>query len=266
MGADNNTEQGTNLPDFRAAQLEFSAHIRNPDLYPRPADIEARRMQIYIDLFYNNIKSFLDGAFPVSRKVVGETRWRKLAREFVHLHPSESPYFLQISEEFMTFLDQRGLHELPPFLLELCHYEWVELALDVAVETKQEAVDPSADLSGDIVIADAVRALVYTYPVHTIGPGHQPVEPPAQSTYLLVYRNRELQVRFMASNPVTHRLLELLKLYNAQAAFAQIAEELNSGGHAVDLQTLYQQGQATLTRLFEAGIILGARPPEAKAG
>ena len=51
-------------------------------------------------------------------------------RKFVHRHPSESPYFLEISQEFLTFLSEqvhRVTSSLPEFLLELAHYEWVEL-------------------------------------------------------------------------------------------------------------------------------------------
>ena len=116
---------GRNLPDFKALQLDFAAHIRNPEKNPAPGDIEARRMKIYVDLFFNNIKSFLDSAFPVAAEVVGAARWREIVRDFVHHHPSESPFFLQISEEFLTFLHGQNYADLPGFLLELCHYEWV---------------------------------------------------------------------------------------------------------------------------------------------
>ncbi|HKX55116.1 MAG TPA: putative DNA-binding domain-containing protein, partial [Xanthomonadales bacterium] len=35
--------------------MAFAAHIRNPAVAPAPADVEDRRMQIYRDLFFNNI-------------------------------------------------------------------------------------------------------------------------------------------------------------------------------------------------------------------
>ena len=250
---------GDNLPSFRSVQLDFAAHIRNPEVNPPPVDVEARRMQIYVDLFFNNIKGFLDGAFPVSRKVLGEERWHDLAREFVHLHNSESPYFLQISEEFLTFLFQRGLDDLPPFLLELCHYEWVELALDVAVAQAPPPFDPEGDLLGRLVLSDLVRPLVYTYPVHEIGPQHQPYEAPDSPTYLFVYRNVQELVRFKISNPVTHRLLELLVELDGRSALVQIADELAAGGRSVDREQLAVQGLQTLHQLHDAGIILGTR-------
>ena len=254
---------GSNLPEFRSVQLDFAAHIRNPELHPRPADVEARRMQIYVDLFFNNIKNFLDSAFPVARKLVGETQWRALAREFVHTHASESPYFLQISEEFMAFLYDRGLQDLPPFLLELCHYEWVELALDVAPDDLSPAQTADAsDASPLVEVSPYVRALVYDYPVHLIGEDYQPTQVPPNPTFLLVYRTPELAVRFMESNPVTHRLLDLLGSMSPQDALEQIRRELAEAGREVSVESLQQQGKEIVTRLREAGIIRLVNPAE----
>lgn len=249
---------GDNLPQFRAVQLDFAAHIRNPEINPKPADIEGRRMQVYVDLFFNNIKNFLDSTFPVARRVLGEQRWLELAREFVHKHPSESPYFLQISEEFLSFLRDRGLDGLPPFLIELCHYEWVELALDVAPDAAgvEGHIDwGEDDTSVDCVVSPHVRVLVYRFPVHQISVEHQPREPGKTPTYLLAYRTPELHVRFMESNPLTHRLLELLRVVPAQQAFAQIAQELAEAGQDVAVATLQAQGNQIITRFREAGII-----------
>ena len=254
---------GRNLPDFKALQLDFAAHIRNPEKNPAPGDIEARRLKIYVDLFFNNIKSFLDSAFPVAAEVVGAARWREIVRDFVHHHPSESPFFLQISEEFLTFLHGQNYADLPGFLLELCHYEWIELSLDVATEpeklpllTSKEPSDPDY-LMGRLLISPLVRPLVYTYPVHEIGSANQPSTPPASPTYLLVYRNRQDEVRFMESNPVTHRLLELLADHDAASALQTIRAELNASGRSISSEQMVAQGRQTLAHLSELSIIRG---------
>lgn len=261
---------GSNLPDFRAAQLAFAAHIRNPEVNPPPADVEPRRMKIYLDLFYNNIESFLAGGFPVAKKVLGQDCWHRLVREFVHRHPSESPYFLEISQEFLTYLSARaegrfGAEEdlpagsLPPFLLELTHYEWVELALSVSdTEHPEEGFDPEGDLLDAVpIVSPLIWCLSYRWPVHQIGPGHIPTLPPANPTDLIVYRRRDDAVRFMAINPGTQRLLALLGTGNTgRRALAEVARELPE----LDSKVVYEQGLATLQRLREAGIILGSRP------
>jgi hypothetical protein len=248
---------GANLPEFRSVQLDFAAHIRNPKINPRPHDIEPRRMQVYVDLFFRNIESFLASAFPVCKKIL-EHRWPLLVREFLHVHPSESPYFLQISEEFLTYLSHRGLRGLPPFLLELAHYEWVELSLDVA-DAQTEAFDPGGELSGELVVTPFMRALTYEFPVHQIGVDHQPAGKPELPTYLIVYRNAELKVRFIESNALTHRLLKLLESHTVADALRMICDEVAVSGRVITEAQVQQQGLQILSRLHEQGIILGNR-------
>ena len=43
-------------PDFRQVQREFAAHLRDPANNPAPGNIEERRLAIYRELFFNNVK------------------------------------------------------------------------------------------------------------------------------------------------------------------------------------------------------------------
>ena len=254
----NMSPSGNNLPDFRATQLEFAAHIRNPEENPRPTDVEARRMKIYLELFYNNIEGFLASGFPISKKILGEDAWHALVRTFVHRHPSESPYFLEISQEFLTFLSTHapGDDSLPGFLLELAHYEWVELALGVSeLSIPETGFNANGDLlEGPLLLSPLIWCLAYRWPVHQIGPEHLPEQPPADPTQLIVYRRRDDSVAFLEVNAVTLKLVQLLESgETAASAFEQIGEELPM----LDSKVIYEQGIATLSRLRDAQIILG---------
>ena len=262
------SHRGSNLPEFRQQQLDFAAFIRDPEHNPAPGGIEARRMQIYQRLFYNNIEGFVAHAFPVAKQVLGDERWHDLVRDFVHQHASESPYFLEISQEFLTFLDgyfpdgrlrdADDRSDLPAFLLELCHYEWVELALAVAEEEI-----PNAGINGDgdllnepVVVSPLIWPLSYRFPVHQIGPGFQPRNPPGAPSELVVYRRRDDRVKFLEVNSLTLALLEILDGSQAgSAALAQLAEQLP----ALRSQVVHDQGLATMERLRDAEVILGTR-------
>jgi hypothetical protein len=239
-----------------ARQLDFAAHIRNPGMHPCPPDVEARRMQIYVDLFYNNIESFLAGTFPVAKALLAEERWHALVRAFVHRHPSESPYFLEISQEFLTFLASQSA-DLPPFMLELCHYEWVELALSVAEEEIPEhGVDPAGDLYAGIpVVSPLIWKLAYRFPVHQIGTAFQPEQPGEQPTQLVVYRRRDDRVGFMEVNALTMALLDTLEQGNVSGA--EVLERLAVEVADLDPEVVRREGLATLERLRKAEIILG---------
>jgi hypothetical protein len=262
MAAPGMPKYRSNLPGFRAHQLDFASHIRDPESNPRPDGIEARRMQIYVELFYNNIESFLANGFPVAKQVLGTSLWHEVVRDFVRRHPSETPYFLEVSQEFLTYLNETRRDDLPGFILELCHYEWVELALSVAEEDIPTAgIDPDGDLnSGRVIVSPLIWMLSYAYPVHKIGLGFQPQIPGAEPTQLVVYRRRDDRVKFLVANAVTIRLLELLKECGTTAeATTRLGEELPE----LDSQIVHEQGLATMERLRESEIILGIECPGA---
>lgn len=194
-------------------QAQFARYLRDPEGQPAPKDIEARRLNIYRDLIYNNIEGFIAGGFPVLREIFPDPEWHALVRDFVQRHRSQSPYFLEISQEFLRYLQQerRATPSDPPFMLELAHYEWVELALDVATGDLPEVERADNLLSHRIQVSPLLWCLSYRYPVHLLGRAFQPAQPPETMTFLLVYRNRADRVEFMLSNEITLRFIKLLQ-------------------------------------------------------
>ena len=245
-------------PKFRQVQLAFAAHIRDPENHPAPADVQPARMQMYRELFFNNVESFIAAAFPVLRTILDDNRWQALIQDFFARHRSQTPYFSGIPEEFLAYLQhERGARaEDPPFLLELAHYEWVELALAIA-----EGEAPAAStalienpLAQTIALSELAWPLAYRFPVHQIGRDFQPSKPPAEPTCLAVYRDREDQVRFLELNPVTYRLLQILQERGhclAAGCLSQIAEELE---HANPAEVL-AHGAGILRELAQRGLI-----------
>lgn len=245
---------------FKKSQYAFTAHLRDPEKNPAPEGIEDRRLGIYRDLLYNNIEGFISGGFPVIRSIYNDTDWHKMIRDFFAHHKSQSPYFLEISQEFLKYLEnEREIQpEDPDGLLELAHYEWVELALNVSDESiNMNNIDPNGDmLNQHPVLSPVAWPLAYQYPVHRMGPDNLPKQAPEQPTYLVVYRNRNDEVKFMSINPVTARLLNLLQEnndINGQQALKKITEEMNHPNPDV----VIQGGLLALQELQQNGIILG---------
>jgi hypothetical protein len=191
----------------------LTAHLRNPEKNAPPSGVEDRRLGIYRELIYNNLEGFLASGFPILREIIEDTHWHAMVRDFLERHQSHSPYFLEITQEFLQYLqEERGdVPGDPVFMLELAHYEWVELALDVSEEEWPSHVDPEGDLLlGQPVVSPLAWNLSYQYPVHRIGPDFQPDAPGAEPTFLIVYRDQQDAVQFMAANAVTVRLIQLL--------------------------------------------------------
>ena len=83
-----------------------------------------------------------------------------------------------------------------PWLVELAHYEWVELALDLSeASTDDTPHDPAGDLLDGVPVPSPLAwPLAYAWPVHRLSPEHQPTEPPALPTLLLVQRDGSTSV------------------------------------------------------------------------
>lgn len=248
------------MNSLEQSQQQLTAHIRNPEQVPGPGGIEPRRLKIYSELFYNNIESFLSSGFPVLRGIFSDENWHAMVRDFMLKHRCHTPYFLEITQEFLLYLQEsRQLNPTDPvFMQELAHYEWVELALDIAEdELDQLAVDPDGDLlEGLPLVSPLAWSLSYKYPVHKIGQSYQPQQAPEQATYLVVYRNLQHTVGFMEANAITARLLELLRsneVGSGRAALLQLAAEMQ---HPDPLQ-IVESGLDILQQLGSLDIILG---------
>ncbi len=220
-------------------------------------DMEDRRMKIYRDLVYNNIETFISSGFPILRSVIADETWHEMIRDFVSHHQSHTPYFLEISQEFLRYLqEERKEHDSDPgFMLELAYYEWVELALDVSPEEI-----PDTDTRGDQLLSSRPEVsplawrLSYQYPVHKLGPEYQPQEPPEQATFVVVYRNRENEVKFLETNAVTIHLLQLFEDQDISArdALINISEQLGHDSHDVVLTN----GKSLVDQLYSLDILL----------
>jgi hypothetical protein len=249
-------------PDFIRRQYEFAAHIRDPEHVPVPADVEDRRMNIYRELFYNNVEGFLTNTFPVLRTVYKDDDWYGLVRDFYAHHLSHTPLFLEIPREFLNWLENEHTPRPidPDFLFELAHYEWVELALSISeaqIDETQINRDGSFE-QGIPVLSPLAWHLAYRYPVHTISTDNQPVAPGEQATHLVVYRDCEDEIGFMEINPVTKRMLELIESSEDRSGLdilTQIADELSHP----QPETVIKGGLEIMENLRAKDILPGTR-------
>ncbi|MEM7219190.1 MAG: putative DNA-binding domain-containing protein [Pseudomonadota bacterium] len=258
------SDRGRNQPEFQSLQFDLTTFVRSPDAEPAPTGQEARRLQIYVDLIFNNIENFLATTFPVAKSTFADTDWRALVRDYIARHRATSPFFLEIPQEFLEFLATRREQGIdPPWLLELCHYEWVELELDTR-QAEAPALTLAGDIGTDLAVADALGyrwalselcwPLGYRYPVHRIGAANAAATE-ASATFLIVYRDDALRVRFIESDAPTVRLLALLSEgHTLSHGLSNLAQELSPRR---DVGQWLARMAPVLVTLHARGVVLG---------
>ena len=252
-------------PDFQRRQFEFAAHIRDPEGAPAPDGIEERRMAVYRDLFFNNIRSLLSTMFPVLKKLHSAEAWAAIIRQFMQKHRASTPYFLHLPEEFLDFLQNEysATDADLPFLLELAHYEYAEIALSISeAENDLTGVDPAGDLLANTPVRSVlVSAFAYQFPVHRISPQFQPREPGPTPTWLALYRGANDKVGFLELNPMTAGLLDAVG-NNTQGVSGQVLlQTLAQQTHYPDVAALLMHGVAALEEMRQLEILTGTRSP-----
>ena len=241
-----------------AEQLRALArHVRDPRQHAGPPGIEARRLEVYRDLVYNNLDGLLAGIVPVIRKTLGDADWSALVRGFLARHRAGTPLFPELGLELVAFLEAEP-DPRRPWLAELAHYEWAEVGLQLS-DSQLPAHDAAGDLlDGVPVLSPLAWPLAYRWPVDRIGPAFQLVEPPPQPTLVLLRREAGGGIRFSALSPLLFRLLELVD-GNTTCTGRALLRELADEAAQRDFDAFLAQAMPMLARLHAEGVLPGTR-------
>ena len=244
---------------FAEYQTAFAARIRDPRAAPRPPGAPDRRMRVYEELLYNNLEGFLLACYPITRQLFGARAWKQTVRRFFAEHRCHSPLFRDIPRAFLDWMETRHADLFPdlPFLPEFMHYEWLELSVSITPDEPDPAgIEPDGDLlEGRPALSPTARLACYRYPVHRIGPRFEPGAPDGETWCYLLHRDASDDVRFTVLNPVSARLVELIRQERPRGreALARIAAELNHP-HS---NSLIEAGHQLLRELRQSGALLG---------
>ena len=239
--------------EFQRYQLEFTAHIRNPKANKKPAQVNDAGMAVYREIVFTNIFNSISACFPVCVQVLGKNSWDKLVRQFFANYQATSPIFREIPQHFLQFLNT--VDNLPAYLQQLAHYEWIELAINTQQTEAAKLSEKMNLLDEKPILAPAHMLLEYDYAVHKISKRSQPNA--TEKTYLLVFRNSEFKVKFIELNSTTYQLLRLIQENNmtGKQALVRLAEDIKHP----DADAVIQFGAEILSDLANQQAIVGSR-------
>lgn len=247
-------------------QNNFTHSLRNGKK-PRQKDYQSKkfseRFSVYKELFVNDILLILEEGFPQLFNILSYDYVFNLAADFIKNHPCDTPFFYEIPGEFIDYLVHERAKNIydPKFLLELAHYQWVGLTLDIAEEELNHiGINRKIDLGNNCpVLSPLVCLLQYKFPVHKINFDYIPITPQKSYTYLVGWRDSKYNVNFMEINYFTARLIEVIN--NAQNStgydcLSQVAAEINHPNP----DSVVGGGINMLKNLMRHEIIIGAFP------
>lgn len=254
----NNMLSSSRPPNNRLAhqQALFAAHLRDPDHTAAPP-VAPERIAVYRELFFNNVRDLVAGNFPILRSLFGDASWNALIRDFYREHRCTTPLFPELGREFLAWLDTRPAQ--PPFLHELAHYEWIELALALdETDLSRIDADPDGDLlDGVPVVSPLAWPLAYRFEVQRLCTPYQPHEPPAAPTFLLIRRDTADAIHFHQIDALAHALLLALHDNHEGMTGRTLIERLIAG--QPDADALRGHAIAHLRALREREAVLGTR-------
>lgn len=252
------------MPSLQQSQSEFVQAIKDPSTLNAKNDDDLRRMKIYQSLFFSNINGFVSSALPVLKSIIiaqhGDNQWEQVIRQFFIEHQCRSPYFNDISKEFVEYLATSPAlgFELPAFSGELGHYEWLELE----VATRKSSESLSFYSSGENITAVKISPFAtlasYSYAVHLIGPDHLPDKPMDAPQYYVVYRDEEYQVQFVHLTAMTAMLVHTVEVAEKGISLAAIANQLIEEAPTIPQSTLIAGIEQTVADMLQKGILMPA--------
>jgi len=246
------------VDNLEQQQRALTRYLRDPENQTPPTDMNAARVNVYRDLLFNNVSQLLGGTFPVLIRIIGQERWRTLIRGFLRDYRAQTPKFGEIAEEFVGYLASEpavlSAGEWPAFLVELAHYEWVEMVLQQSDAEPLPVSDPALLLERPLQVSALAWPLAYAWPVQILSPEYQPSTPPAQPTLLLVRRAVDFSVKFSELSPLAWRLLQRIgefSMLNGREQLEGLAMEAGLPGTAPFMGS----GLALLQQMHEDGVI-----------
>ena len=247
---------------LQAQQLALTSWLRDPQNSPALPDVDCQRMQIYRELFFNNIENTLSNAFPVLHQILPESDWQTLCEDFFALHQCHTPQLSHLPAEFISFLKQQTHIATPDWLIELAEWEWSELELFLAQDidtTHPMGDDPLEEIP---VVSPLLRLHQCRYPVHRMGTQFIPDAPSEHTCYLLAWRRPDNSIGFMQLTQLTALILEMMQLnqqqktgYTGYQLLQQLAQQQNQHSE----HSIIQNGSDCISHFYKNHIIIGSQ-------
>ncbi|AQX02209.1 HvfC/BufC N-terminal domain-containing protein [Elizabethkingia anophelis] len=123
----------------------------------------------YKRLVYNVIKDTLKIAFPLTRKLIGRKRWKKMVAHFFKSHKCQTPQVWKLPGEFSEYYDKESLPFKKKFIFlkSLLQYEWLEIEVFMMEDVPIDEFRENKKSEKDVIIPNPeIKILSIEFPIH----------------------------------------------------------------------------------------------------
>jgi len=150
-------------------QEQFGAFCQSGILETPLAGAVQERLPTYRRLVFNVIKDTLSSAYPLTKKLLGDSEFKNLCADFFAKHACQESQVFRMTRELLEFVSEEAENDLTskyPFLIELMEFEWTEMEMYMMEDVEAPNSKPDGDyLYDQIVLNPEHRILQFTYPV-----------------------------------------------------------------------------------------------------
>lgn len=230
------------------------------------AALGGRRMLLYRRLVHKGLRGAIRVEIPRTAARLGD-RFEAEARRFFEEEMPRSHYLRDVAFEFVEWASRRWVEDAgtPSYLVDLARHELS--AFEVAAAPPEAPGQRAA--TGDALALDqgvqfdaAARVRRYAYPVHRLlADLHARDEPVARETWLLVYRDRGHDVRYLELTPLAAEIVT--RLMAGEPLGAAVTRSAEARGEPLG-PAIVEGTAKILADLAERGVVLGSTAPRAE--
>jgi hypothetical protein len=242
---------------LEALQAEFAEGLL---AVSPPAELAGGRAGVYRHLIEHTLDGCMTSILPRATARLGAVFFEH-ARAFYAARGPQTHYLRDVPSEFLAWVGPRWEADprVPAYLHDLARHE--AAAIEIAAAPEQGGAS-STRAAGELslgraaVFIEAARVARYDHAVHELsGDPDDRAEPEARAVWLLIYRDAEHELRYLALSPAAAAILERM-LRPGVTVERAIVDGAAEAGVPVD-EALLSGTSVLLADLAERGVLLG---------
>ena len=175
------------LPKTFQYQTDLANYCKTGDYISIPG-VNEKNIKHYRRLVFNNVYDSITSAYPITKKLFGKKKWKKVVNRFFSSQKIQSPQIWYMPKEFKDYVisNEDKLLNKYPFLEDLLQIEWLEIEVFMMPD---ETVEYFTE-TNLYYLNPEIRLIKTEYPVH-LKKAKNITEEDKGNYFISLHRNKE---------------------------------------------------------------------------